>query len=392
VLYFLSGFQFLNLVHLNWLFIFVLAAWIWVAYKMYEAYRNILKSKLSQLKIATDSSRDPVKDLICSALSSVQPALFHQVCDFFEKAEPAKIDIAIQQAHKNASSPLKEMIAQKIEERTLAPDADEVSFEQLTEQVNSQDALVRLSVARLLGSSGRYNTYKLLIGLMKDPDLAVKKAAVISSGKLRRYELWPFIIENLVKTDSFGVANMALRNIGEPILADLDRFFDRINEFKAVQLAIIRIYESIGGARAIKLLREKINHPGSDVRYQVMLSLSNLAYHATPSEIPYIKDTLEELVSTIVWLLASRNDLMDKPNSERLHNAILQEIEEKKEQVLLLLSLLYESGTIRHIREHIESKDANAKIYALEIGDMMLDDEIKSCFFRFLKICRFRKN
>jgi hypothetical protein len=47
----------------------------------------------------------------------------------------------------------------------------------------------------------------------------------------------------------------------------------------------------------------------------------------------------------------------------------------------LLLSLLYESGTIRHIREHIESKDANAKVYALEIGDMMLDDEIKELFF-----------
>jgi hypothetical protein len=42
---------------------------------------------------------------------------------------------------------------------------------------------------------------------------------------------------------------------------------------------------------------------------------------------------------------------------------------------------LYDSKTISHIRGHIESQDTNAKIYALEISDMMISDEIKELFF-----------
>jgi hypothetical protein len=86
-------------------------------------------------------------------------------------------------------------------------------------------------------------------------------------------------------------------------------------------------------------------------------------------------------VETMVWSMASIIDIGGAAESTNLQQALLQELEEKKEQMFLLLSLLYDSKTIGHIREHIESADNTAKIYALEISDMMISTEIKELFF-----------
>ena len=259
--------------------------------------------------------------------------------------------------------------------------AEDYTFELMKELAGSNDAGERLRAARLLGSSGRYATFRLLVNLLKDPDPEIVKAAILSCGKIKRFELWPYIIERLIVPEFSNSAAIAIKKIGEPILADVDRLFEKISGHKAAQLKIITIYESIGSPRAIKFLRDKINHPDKDIRYRVLLALSNIEYHASALEISFIKDTIEESAENIVWILASLNDLAGAKNAGDLQLALLQELEEKKEHVFLLLSLLYDSKTIRHIRENIESKDINAKIYALEIGDMMISDEIKELFF-----------
>ena len=216
---------------------------------------------------------------------------------------------------------------------------------------------------------------------MKDTDPGVRKAAIISSGKVKRVELWPFIIENLVTPEYSHSSGEALKIIGEPILPDLDRFFEKISAYKMIQLKILRIIEAIGGTNAIKCLREKMYHPDNDIRFQVLVSLSNLDYHASPTEIRFIKQTIEDSVETMVWVIASLNDLSDQNFTPSLRQALLQELEDKKEHIFLLLSLLYDSKTIGHIREYIESQDTNAKIYALEISEMMISDDIKELFF-----------
>jgi HEAT repeat protein len=267
------------------------------------------------------------------------------------------------------------------ETRTVLREAEDLPFDYLVSQAHAEEAATRLRAARLLGYSGRYNTYKLLINLLKDPDTEVKKAALISSGRIKRYELWHYIIENLINPEFSNVAGVAVRIIGEPILTDLDRFFDKIAEHKQTQQQIIEIIEAIGGEKSIRILREKINYPDKDIRNKVLISLSNLEYRASVSEIPSIRQAIEESVGTMVWLMASIIDVSGISGSVNLRQALLEEIEEKKEQVFLLLSLMYEPRTIRHIREHIESPDTNAKIYALEISDMMISEEIKELFF-----------
>ena len=376
VILLLSGIHSFNLVHFNWIFILVLGFWIWIAFKMYKEYRNMLKTKLSELKHTEQNEQDPMIALIRRTFLTAEPRQFKKLVELFDKVGPAGLAESFEVTSEIAVTPIKEAIL----ENTGRNESEDYPFDYMVELARSEDAITRLRAARLLGTSGRYNTYKLLINLLKDPDPTVKKAAILSSGKIRRVELWPFIIENLVVPEYCHSAGVAAKIIGEPILPEMDRFFEKINGFKPIQLKILRIYESIGGVMAIKFLREKIYHPDNDIRFQVLLSLSNLNYHAAASEIPFIKQTIEDSVETMVWIMASLCDVSGPNEIQRLQQSLLQELEEKKEHVFLLLSLLYDSKTISHIRQHIESQDTNAKIYALEISDMLISEEIKELF------------
>lgn len=377
VIVILSSIHAFNLVHFNWLFIAVLGFWLWIAFKMYEEYRNMLKKKLSELKHADHDDRQPMVALIRKTLTHADTSQFKKLFDLFDKVEPAGLAAVYEDTSRKFAGPVLESML----DPTGQNEGEDSSFENITELARSEDTQTRLRAARLLGTSGRYNTYKLLINLIKDPDPEVKKAAIISSGKIRRVELWPFIIENLAIPEYSHAAGIAVTITGEPILQEVDRHFEKVSGHKPVQLKILKIYESIGGEKAIKFLRDKIYHPNHEIRFQVLLSLSNLQYHASASEIRFIKQTIEDSVERMVWIMASLVDISGSQHAQQLQQALYAEMDEKKEQVFLLLSLLYDSKTIGHIRGHIESADTNAKIYALEISDMMISEEIKVLFF-----------
>lgn len=405
----LSSFSIFTLVHFNYFFLLVLGSWIWIAFLMYNEYRNLLKKKLSEVREEEHTGTDEEVWLIRQHFSSTDVLAFRKVYKLYYKVAPISIEKSLEFIFPEASAEVKKEILKNITDdqiiscqgwisrmirdgsfsdlkeelaRTLhdLKEGENLPFDFLSDLSKSSDAETRARVARLLGYSGRYNTYKLLINLLRDHDPLVKKAAIISSGMIRRYELWPFLIENLNVKEFSYAASLAIRMVGDPILNEVDHQFTKIGEHLHSLIRIIRVYEDIGGDKAIKILRSKIAYPDPEVRFQVLLSLSNLEYHATFSEVPYIRQTIEESVDTIVWIMAAMVDIGGSEETFELQNALLQEMEEKKENIFLLLSLIYEAKTIRHIRENIESPDLKAKIYALEICDMTVSEDIKEFF------------
>ena len=349
-----------TLVSYTWLFILILGFWIWISFKMYEEYRNMLKSKLSEMKSGNTDGENPMAVLIRQTVAGISQEIRPRVISFFEKADPLCTGMVLNEKVSSGS---------------------DLPFEYLIDYARSDLGSEREQAAILLGSSGRYNTYKLLINLLQDPDPAVRKAAILSSGRIRRVELWPYLIENLrIPAFTFTAVN-ALKLTGEAVLPELERVFEKTGTARTTRLKIITIAESMGTPAALKFLRNQILHPDHATRFQALLALSHLEYHAAATEISFIRATIENAVETMVWIMASVNDLTEHRGTEGLRQALIQELEDKKEHLFLLLSLIYDARTIGHIRSAIESKDANARIYALEISDMTISDEIKELFF-----------
>ncbi len=377
----LSGLSAFNLVHFNYFFLIILGLWIWLAFKMYEEYRSLVKAKINEVRQSSLKTGESEIAIIEKTLGSARPDDFLRMVEVFEKVAPASFHQALKGSFPNISEEIRKVIQKKREavEKEIR-EAEDYPFEFMVHLAHAADPETREHAARLLGHSGRYNTYKILILLLKDPASRVKKAAMISAGRIRRYELWPILMEHLTSQEYGHTASIAVKMIGAPLLGELDHYFDKISDHREAQIRIIRIYESVGGENAIRLLRSKISYPDKDVRFQVMLSLSNLEYHASISETPYIKQAIEESAETMVWIMAALTDIGGSRETLTLQNALLQELEEKKENIFLLLSLLYEARTIHHIRETVESQDAKARIYALEICDMTFSEEIKDLF------------
>lgn len=399
-----------NLIHYNWFFLLVLALWIWVAAKMYDAYRNMIKTKLDELKSERSTLNQSIHEIISHKLANADEHDFEKVYQISETVSPFFTEETLERIFVEAPDAIKCLILDKIQERQMINSrnflaglnvelfsekvqpliiktikelnkAENIHFEEIADLCRSTEPANRLKAARLLGSSGRYNTIRLLHSLKKDSDPAVNRAVIIASGKIKRYELWQFISENLTNPEFAGAAMIALQHIGEPILMELEHLFEKSNSQTSVQIRILRIYEAIEGQKSIKLLRDKMTFANKDVRRQAFISLNHRHYQATASEAPLLKEMIEESVEYILWVLASLQDLSKSVEAFELKMALLTELEGRKEYVFLLLSLLYDSKTIQHIREHIESKDANAKVYALEIGDMLIGDDIKEILF-----------
>lgn len=399
-----------NLIHYSWIFILVLVLWIRIAFKMYDQYRNMLKTKLSELETESERSGDPVRELVIRCLSKATVERFDQVYRILETVYPVQTEEAIPGAFIASSGSNQLKILQKIRDHHLVSaipflkqysgnmrteelssaidqtiqeleDQSRYTFESMMKLCHSVHSGDRYYAACMLGTSGKYNTYKLLISLMHDPDPQVRRAALRSGGKARRTEFWPSMIENLADRRFAISARIALQQVGEPVLNDLDRFFEKLGEGSYTKKQMISVFESVEGPKSVKFLRSKMFHSDQEVRMQVLAALGRLGYRASVNESAGIKNMIEEIIENMLWIQASLLDISKVPNANALQMALLDQLEEDKQKIFMLLSLLYDSRTMRHVMEHIESKDTNAKVYAFEISDMLIGEELKQIIF-----------
>ena len=403
----------INLVHFNYVFLVILGYWIWLSFKQFKAYRNTLQNVIEKEKTSDFISEgseniNNLKDVILNAPSNY----FHPAYNLIERSEPAmtsevpgyilknsqeKIKDILFEIRRNNIIEASDIIDEILEQDDYIDDRDEfvktaealkevenTRFEELAELSRSPDPDKRIFAVKLLARSGRYNTFRLLMDLLQDKNILVRKAALIASGKINRHELWTLIIDNLLHPQFTNEAFTAIEEIGKPVLQELDLFFGKLSEHKETQIRIIKLYQKIGGAEAIDLLKNKINHHDKEIRYQVLLALSKLEYQAKTNEGPSIKQSISEEIAIIIWLLATINEIGTTDEVNDLQSALKYELSKKKEDVFLLLSLIYDPKTIKHIRERIESKDNDSRVYALEIIDMTLSEDLKTLIIPIL--------
>ncbi len=409
VLLLFTSFGFITLVHFNYLLLLVVAFWLYSSIRMSSEYRNTLSKLISggaQLKQSIISSKSG-SSIIKSAFNTSNPHFFKLLVKLLDKLDPTQKLSMLTNILGCTTNRIKKIILSIIREKRMIEirtdleeevkkdesaellddfnetirilnETEKISFDKIEALVNSSDPSERVSAAVLLGKSGRYNAPAHIIELSKDENRKVKEEALIAAGHIKNHELWSIILSNLVSPDFVTTVCAASRNLGSRILNDLDHFYHRMADDKHVQLRIIKLYEEIGGKHALNLLRSGINSPDKEIRDKTLDSLCKMKYTVSIREKPVIRKSIEEDVSDIVYLNASLLDFDSFNEDEDIIKALHYELRQKRQKIFNLLSVLYDPKTIQYIREVLDEDSKESQVFALEILDMLLSEDLKS--------------
>ena len=263
------------------------------------------------------------------------------------------------------------------------------SSERLAELADSSAVPERILAVRMLDENPASGDPRLLEELMQDENAVVRRAALTAAGKAGNPQLWETIIEYLSSPAFCNASASALTAIGEPVLPALESSFSRALQSSPTMRRIVHIYGKIGGDQVRTLLTGKLNFPDESVHWEVLNSLRLCGYQTQDDETSrtaaiIIGQQIDEVIDNLAWNIAALLDISGHEQLAPLKAALGSEIDQNREQVFLLLFLLYDARSIQLVRDNFKSGGRNGKVYALELLDVFVSQDLKELLFPLL--------
>lgn len=252
----------------------------------------------------------------------------------------------------------------------------------LLELARSEDPSQRMYAADVLGDFDAGASY--LVELLDDDDPAVVSRAIHAAGLIRDNGLINTLVGKLSVTGLQKPAAQALQQFDDDALYDLDLGFRSPDATRQVKRQIIEIVSEIGGTGAMEILLRHIETDHHELRHQIYLALAKLNYQADPDDQYIFVNKLEEEVELITWLLASMEDISKHSRYDALTAALRQELGTRRDNMLLIMSFIFPSNVMMDTRASIASRVPELRVYALEVLDNLLTNEIKTVVFPML--------
>lgn len=261
---------------------------------------------------------------------------------------------------------------------------ERIEPERVDTLATSADPTERILGAEAIGRGGGPSGDRLWT-LLFDPELAVRRAALVAAGRLGRPEFWPQLIGELGSPVLSRPAIEALLAVGERVLPEAERAFHRPDQQPVVRQRLLRVYETMDGARANALLVEKLDFPDEAVRSHALAALVRGGYRVEGPQAATVARAIESLVGRSAWNMAAVLDLGEDPRLVPVVHALEEEIESARTNLFQMLSLVHDPWAIGLVRENLERGSKETSVYALEILDLVLPEEMKPLVFPILE-------
>ncbi len=260
-------------------------------------------------------------------------------------------------------------------------------FLEVTHRMENKNYVSQLSISkedseRVFGAKLAYysnakDKSKIVSRLLKDPNLPVVINAIISSQEIDNIKLIKEITDKLDTPALGNAAYSTLLSCGEIVLPIIEESYYETGQSEKVQLRIIQLYGDIANQEATEYLLKKLNISNQNIISATLSALSKCNLALSEEKTAMLKHELEELCSILIWNMSLLIDLKKSNCSEVLKNAIQVEVNTNYESMFNLLSLLYDSRSVKLIRNSLFSNDFEKISFALELASVLLKDEIK---------------
>lgn len=399
--------NFHNLIAYNIIFFCIAIVWLRLGWLMYVSYRTVLRDSVLTAHHSMDDKRARITERLLGALQSDDPGKVNKALIMISRFEPTALSVAFGAVLTNPSDFVRSRVFSMIrqfhsfaarkaltqfiqtskndKERAIAQETLEyldamagMSIDEVSQLVRSESVADRILAAKILGESTRFQAIALLLQLIDDSSPRVKRAALVAAGKVRRPELWMRLIEHLSMKDFRHTAASAIILAGGHILVHLEQLFSRIGQDRSLQINIIRMYRRMGEHRIKNALRAALRHPDKEVRYEALEALADANYTASSTEQSALRRDLDEEIAAILWTVAALRDVETIPTCQDIAQALRHELHIKNHRLFTILSAMYDARIIRGLRDKLRSGTNEERVYALEILDVTVDEQIKN--------------
>lgn len=394
------------------LILLMVGAYFLVVGKLYNGYRNKIRTKLEssdfqqdKLEIGFAQITDKLEKLLSVNITSKAVFSFK----LLEKINPAQISSWINNLMKNedgdareyaqyrmnqlkglsvsdryviridpaqASSNDKNILTKADLEQMLSTGGD-ITKQRIQKLTRSSSVEDRQYAAELLLHSSSEENISFLMELLHDSEPSIRSTAIKTATQKYNDEVIMALIENLGNSLYSNQAMSSLVIIGGKSLNLLENAFYRFGNNTQILIKIIQVMGRIGGQRAKDLLWNKIDYPDKVVVSQVLLSLGVCGFKAGISQITRIKFAIESDISDISWNLNAILEVGSSDDARIIKQALEREIQNDIEHIYMLLAMLYDTRSIQLVKENIESGTTEGTTYAVELLDVFLSESLK---------------
>jgi|GEM_PF-1267485 len=248
----------------------------------------------------------------------------------------------------------------------------EAQLLQLSESLAPQE---RSFAAQILANVDSRRFYGYMLKLLEDPNPKVQSEAILAAGKLNNPRLWDKLIGKLLDVRVAPSATTALFTANRTVYPAFETVFQSGNP--QLILAVTRICGQRREAQAIELLKTKLTYPNTTIRDQVVRSLQQCRYQAEPDNVPTLHNIIRDHIQIGIGYFAIIRDLRQHKPTGHIVYALAVEIESLREDVLSVLSLLYDPQTVQAIQTSLKHPDNEKQDAALRTLEILLDKSLR---------------
>ncbi len=266
----------------------------------------------------------------------------------------------------------------------------------LKQLIAHQDSAMREHSARVLGAIGVRNFYQPVLSLMADPDVKVRRAAIMAAGALKSPEFVIPLIYRTQHAETLQDAVSALSAYGPSIVPTLGKVLANPLEIAAIRRAIARVLGRLGSREAVELICRHLDDRDETLRNRLYRALARAVKgrETVLTDRAPVEAALEaELRRAYLALLQAEvlnlthGPGPDTPRSglEAAQALLASGLQEKvllaEKRMFSLLSVLYPDSDMEQISASIFDADAadapRRRANAVELLDNLLGRELK---------------